>query len=307
MDFGTASHRAPLLFAVLFSAGTSRAEPATDGWIDESRDPRFRSELLSYSVEVAAHGQDETYVSPLFRAEFSPLDVLSLELRFGFVATPELRAGNPTLTFWYGDKVGPSNPERRSFDDVGGGVGQRSSVRTRYGTSYRIGLSVAAPLASAGSFGGGAALGGAALQRGNRDGWLWASETFAAAIPAELSSRTENFLFGLDAAFAFFAPTVSVGREVEVAWQAGVQFAGAFMRDQISFGTRVDVVHYPSHSVDGFQASAEPFFKLTLFDHFARVGLRLNLDELGGPPFVPTFPGVPSWSINVTLGGAIFH
>ena len=283
------------------------AEPEPEGWIDERQDPRFREELLGYSMQMAIHGQDETYVSPVFRAAFSPIALLSLDLQFGFVATPELRAGNPTLTVWFCDRLGPANPERRSFDDVGGGVGQRSSIRTRFGTSYRIGLAVAAPLASADSLRGGAALAGAALQRGNRNGWLWASESFAAALPAELTSRTENFQFGLDAAFAFFAPVGTAGRDVEVAWQAGVEFTGVFLRDQISFGTRFDVVHYPSHPIDGLQTSAEPFFKLALFDHYLRLGLRLNLDELGGPPFVPTFAGVPSWSINVTVGGAVFH
>lgn len=293
--------------SALSAPGPARAQVEGAGWLDEASDPRLRSRLLGYGMEWAVHGQDEVYVSPMFRIELAPIETLSFELQLGFVAAPAVRVGNPTLTVWYGDRLGSKNPERRAFDDVGGSPWARSSLRARQGTRYRFGLSLAAPLAMADDAAGAQALGGAALQRGMRSAWLWTPESFAAALPAEFSTRGEHFLGRLDLAVALLAPTNGVGDPVQFAWQAGLELAGAFARDAFSFGARVDVVHRPSDPLDAFQASVEPFLQLSLFDHFLRAGLRINLDEPGGPPFVPTLPGVPSWSLLLALGGALYR
>lgn len=282
-------------------------EPAQAGWLDESQDPRFRSEFFTYGMELAVHGQDEVYVSPLFRLGFSPIDNLSFELQLGFVGAPEVRVGNPMLTVWYADRLGPANPGRRSFEDVGGTPWARSSVRTRYGTRYRLGLSLTAPLADGQDAGGRQALAGAALQRGLKTAWLWSSQTFGAAIPLELSTRGEHFIGAVDAAFALLAPTDGGGGSVQFAWQVGLELAGAFVRDHFTFGARVDLVHRPGDAADVLQVSTEPFLQLAFFDHFLRAGLRMNLDEYGGPPFVPTVPGVPSWSVMISLGGVLYR
>lgn len=296
-----------LAFTLFSAAPLAHADPSSDGWLDEASDPRFRAPLLGYGMEWAVHGQDEVYVSPLFRVELSPLDTLSFELQLGFVASPEVRVGNPVLTVWYGDRLGSKNPERRSFDDVGGTPWHRSTLRARQGTRYKFGLSLAAPLAQAGDLAGAQALGGAALQRGLRSSWLWSSETFAAAIPVEFATRGEHFLGRIDAAVALLAPTNGVGDAVQFAWQAGLELAGAFVRDHFVFGARIDVVHRPADPGDAFQASVEPFLQLSLLDHFLRTGLRMNLDEPGGPPFVPAAVGAPSWSLMVSFGGALYR
>jgi hypothetical protein len=147
---------------------------------------------------------------------------------------------------------------------------------------FRIGGAIAPPIAHVS---GSDALGtaflayaGASAMNGLWNIWQYAVDRLSLVLPGQFERRSGHLIYGGDFGLGVLIDTGDANRDAEVALQLAGMIGGRV--DNVSVGTRLQVVWLPSQDGDNAQLALVPFVQADFSDNgflFAR--FVLNLDE----------------------------